>query len=80
VAGIRKQRERAGDDAPDDLGDHEAAREQRRDAYAALVGAVGVMVLVVMIVMTVTVIVVVGVRVGVLHGSIRLSGMVARAI
>ncbi len=40
VARIGEQRQRAGEDAADDLGHHETARQQRSDADAALVGRV----------------------------------------
>ena len=48
VAGIGEQRQRAGENAADDLGDHEAARQQRGEPDAALVGRVAMAVRVTM--------------------------------
>ena len=75
VAGVGEQGQRAGEDAPDDLGDHESARQQRGEPDAALVGRVAVtvsmtmpgMVMIVIVVMAV----IVCVSVRMLHKSIR---------
>jgi hypothetical protein len=42
VAGVREERERSGDEATDDLGNHERAREQGRQTDAALIDGVSV--------------------------------------
>ena len=70
VARIREQCQRAGQEAADDLGHHEAAREQRSQADAALVGRVAMAVRVPAVVVSVLI---VSVSVGMLHKSIRLA-------
>ena len=68
MARIGEQGQGSREDAADDLGDHEAARQQRGDPDAALVGRVPVMVRVTVPGVGV-IVVVVRVSVGVLHAA-----------
>ena len=59
VAGVGEERQRAGDDAADDLGDHEAAGEEGRDPDRAGAGGVardGAVVVIVVVAMMVVVV------------------------
>jgi hypothetical protein len=68
VTGICKQSQRAGEDAADDLGDHEAAGQEGGEPDAAFVGRMVAMRVTMtgMVIMIVTA-VIVRVSVGVLH-------------